>query len=223
MPLDTAAFPSSSKSSAPTAVYEPQSNSSSILPPSYYSDHLKFISPYIPQEIFKKVLHEAKYNNPLPSQYSRLEDMKLIKKEHTSEDANFAEQSFASADTVPSPYRDTNSEYDTVVDKEEYISVKLADGLKHMAIDKESRFFGKSSGMMLVRDAMNVKDQYAKNERSGTGATSVPDKEEIRRNGGLYVSEQGAPWQKAHLQIKREEFWERLPVSVVFPSSLAFF
>jgi hypothetical protein len=78
-----------------------------------------------------------------------------------------------------------------MTDDEEDTALILADNLKRMEIEpKEYRFFGKSSGAMLVRTALELKNEYTGSE------ITTPD------------------LSKPPLKNLRGEFWTQQPVSV---------
>lgn len=76
---------------------------------------------------------------------------------------------------------------------DDFIQLSLADSLKKLAIDPiHHRFFGKSSGVMLIQTAIDLKNQYTGNDKE--------DKKEILGHG-------------------RAEFWKMRPVSQFYLSA----
>lgn len=66
---------------------------------------------------------------------------------------------------VMSPYATTPLEDLVSSDDDEIVSVRLADHMQNMSINPNlSRFFGKSSGVMLVQKAIDLKKEYIGDE-----------------------------------------------------------
>lgn len=84
-----------------------------------------------------------------------------------------------------------------MIDEEDETALILADNLKRLELEpREYRFFGKSSGAMLVHTALELKGEYI-------GDTEHVNFEEMAKKRAL-------------LKNLRSEFWTARPVSINF-------
>jgi hypothetical protein len=101
-------------------------------------------------------------------------------------------------------------------DDDDDAHIILADNLKQLSLEpKEYRFFGKSSGAMLIQTAIELKNEY-----TGRGKGNVAS-----QGGAMMTGTTGAAAAAAQatkpgiLGLKRNEFWTSHPVSYMYLSS----
>ena len=82
---------------------------------------------------------------------------------------------------------------------DEYATIRMTDELRRLSIDRgNTRFFGKSSGVVLIQTAMDMKKEF--NNPSGTSSLNHT---------------QGTIQDKfANLSSRRPEFWHFEPASI---------
>lgn len=69
-----------------------------------------------------------------------------------------------------------------------------------LTVPNHGRFFGKSSGVMLIQTAIDMKKQFTGTESTGANA--------------------GGPYRRHFFQARRVEFWNPLPVSHHYTTAL---
>ena len=95
-----------------------------------------------------------------------------------------------------------NGEEDPHTSDDEFATISVTDELRRLSIDRgNTRFFGKSSGVVLIQTAMDMKKEF----NNPAGANS-PEQAEGSTN---------------QLPARRPEFWHFEPASVL-PSSMTF-
>lgn len=93
-----------------------------------------------------------------------------------------------------------NMEEDLHSSDDEFATISITDELRRLSIDRgNTRFFGKSSGVVLIQTAMDMKKEF-----HSPGADP------------LNHSEGGTHQKLSNLPSRRPEFWHFEPVSV-FP------
>ena len=107
------------------------------------------------------------------------------------------EQSQHSAGSMES--HSPNREEDLHSSDDEFATISVTDELRRLSIDRgNTRFFGKSSGVVLIQTAMDMKKEF----NNPAGADPL--------NPIGYSTQQ----QPAHLPSRRPEFWHFEPASI---------
>jgi len=97
-----------------------------------------------------------------------------------------------------------NTEEDLHSSDDEFATISITDELRRLSIDRgNTRFFGKSSGVVLIQTAMDMKKEF--NNPPGVNP--------------LNQTEGSAQQESNQLPSRRPEFWHFEPVSIV-PSSV---
>lgn len=85
---------------------------------------------------------------------------------------------------------------------DEFATISITDELRRLSIDRgNTRFFGKSSGVVLIQTAMDMKKEF--NNPPGTNP--------------LIQAEGSAQQIPNHLPSRRPEFWHFEPASIFLP------
>ena len=94
-----------------------------------------------------------------------------------------------------------NGEEDLHSSDDEFATISITDELRRLSIDRgNTRFFGKSSGVVLIQTAMDMKKEF--NNPPGVNPLNQP--------------EGNAQPQPSHLTARRPEFWHFEPVGIFF-------
>ena len=97
-----------------------------------------------------------------------------------------------------------NGEEDLHSSDDEFATISITDELRRLSIDRgNTRFFGKSSGVVLIQTAMDMKKEF--NNPPGADLSNQAE-----------GSSQPA---SDHLRARRPEFWHFEPVSVFLPAA----
>lgn len=93
----------------------------------------------------------------------------------------------------------TPREEDLHSSDDEFATISVTDELRRLSIDRgNTRFFGKSSGVVLIQTAMDMKKEF----NNPPGADPLNQVEDTTQS------------KSAHLRARRPEFWHFEPVSV---------
>jgi len=94
-----------------------------------------------------------------------------------------------------------NGEDDLHSSDDEFATISITDELRRLSIDRgNTRFFGKSSGVVLIQTAMDMKKEF--NNPPGADLSNQAEGDTQPKSG--------------HLRARRPEFWHFEPVSI-FP------
>lgn len=105
------------------------------------------------------------------------------------------EQPPSSAGSMESPTR----EEDLHSSDDEFATISITDELRRLSIDRgNTRFFGKSSGVVLIQTAMDMKKEF--NNPAGANP--------------LNQTEGSTQQSSEHLPSRRPEFWHFEPASI---------
>ena len=97
-----------------------------------------------------------------------------------------------------------NGEEDLHSSDDEFATISITDELRRLSIDRgNTRFFGKSSGVVLIQTAMDMKKEY----NNPPGANPFNQ------------AEGNAKQKSSNLTARRPEFWHFEPVSIFLSSA----
>lgn len=108
------------------------------------------------------------------------------------------EQSQSAAGSVES--RSPNREEDLHSSDDEFATISVTDELRRLSIDRgNTRFFGKSSGVVLIQTAMDMKKEF----------NNPPGPNPLNQTEGSAQRDSG------QLPSRRPEFWHFEPASII--------